>query len=135
MSKGKNITPNQRVMVKVLLEQNLVRCRLQKACDTGKCPSYQEKSKYYRKDRWNNSSAMRGQPSINCQGHPLRSENLSTMLTEYHANSTTFELEAVIKKVWAHISVQRCVNLVDYATTLCYSYQEFRVSYEVLVMY
>uniref|UniRef100_A0A1I7XGG2 DDE_3 domain-containing protein n=1 Tax=Heterorhabditis bacteriophora TaxID=37862 RepID=A0A1I7XGG2_HETBA len=44
-------------------------------------------------------------------------------------------LEAVIKKAWVQISVQRCAKPVDYVTTLCCSYQKFRVSYEVVVMY
>uniref|UniRef100_A0A1I7XPF0 DDE_3 domain-containing protein n=1 Tax=Heterorhabditis bacteriophora TaxID=37862 RepID=A0A1I7XPF0_HETBA len=29
------------------------------------------------------------------------------------------ELEVVIKKAWAHISVQRCANLVDSLPRLC----------------
>uniref|UniRef100_A0A1I7WG24 Ephrin RBD domain-containing protein n=1 Tax=Heterorhabditis bacteriophora TaxID=37862 RepID=A0A1I7WG24_HETBA len=68
---------------------NLSDSKVERVWDTGKCPSYSKKSEYHQKDRWNNSSAMRGQPSINCQGHPRRSESLSRMLTECHANSTT----------------------------------------------
>uniref|UniRef100_A0A1I7XG56 HTH_Tnp_Tc3_2 domain-containing protein n=1 Tax=Heterorhabditis bacteriophora TaxID=37862 RepID=A0A1I7XG56_HETBA len=48
---------------------NLSDSKVERVWDARKCPSYSKKSRDYRKDRWNNSSAMRGQPSINCQGH------------------------------------------------------------------
>uniref|UniRef100_A0A1I7XJH3 Secreted protein n=2 Tax=Heterorhabditis bacteriophora TaxID=37862 RepID=A0A1I7XJH3_HETBA len=48
-----------------------------------------QRSRDYRKDRPNNPSAKRGQPSINCQGHSQRNESLSRMLTECQINSST----------------------------------------------
>uniref|UniRef100_A0A1I7WFT9 Ig-like domain-containing protein n=1 Tax=Heterorhabditis bacteriophora TaxID=37862 RepID=A0A1I7WFT9_HETBA len=55
------------------------------------CPLFSKKSKYYRKDRPNNSSINRRQPSINCQGHSQRNESLSRILTVCRVNSTTFD--------------------------------------------
>uniref|UniRef100_A0A1I7WN00 GATA-type domain-containing protein n=1 Tax=Heterorhabditis bacteriophora TaxID=37862 RepID=A0A1I7WN00_HETBA len=65
-------------------------CSTGKAWVARKCLWCSKETKYYGKDRPNNPSGKRGQPSINCQEYLHRNESLSRMLTEYHVNLTTF---------------------------------------------
>uniref|UniRef100_A0A1I7WK88 HTH_Tnp_Tc3_2 domain-containing protein n=1 Tax=Heterorhabditis bacteriophora TaxID=37862 RepID=A0A1I7WK88_HETBA len=65
MSKGKNITPNQRAMIKVLLDQNFSQVQIAKKLKLSRC-AIQNAIKHINKF---GMLENRGQPSINCQGY------------------------------------------------------------------
>uniref|UniRef100_A0A1I7XUL6 DDE_3 domain-containing protein n=1 Tax=Heterorhabditis bacteriophora TaxID=37862 RepID=A0A1I7XUL6_HETBA len=179
MSREENIIPNQRAMIKVLLDQNLSQTKVVFS-DESKFNRFGSDGKKYVRRRpgeefmpkctiptiKHGGGSVMVWAAFNRNGSgPLhiaegimdstsyvrilednllpyaRSQRLESHRTPMERcrkggietkPSTIKTLEAVIKKAWAQIPVQ---PYRLYATTLCCSYQEFWVSYEVLIVY
>uniref|UniRef100_A0A1I7WJ05 HTH_38 domain-containing protein n=1 Tax=Heterorhabditis bacteriophora TaxID=37862 RepID=A0A1I7WJ05_HETBA len=92
MSKGKNITPNQRVMIKVLLEQNLNPVQIAKKLNLSRC-AIQNAIKHINKfEMLENASRAPKKRKAPCFFEELE----SPMARQKRSNIK--ELEAIVKK-------------------------------------
>uniref|UniRef100_A0A1I7WAE3 HTH_Tnp_Tc3_1 domain-containing protein n=1 Tax=Heterorhabditis bacteriophora TaxID=37862 RepID=A0A1I7WAE3_HETBA len=148
MSRGKNITSNQRVIIYVLLDQNLSQVQIAKKLEFSRC-SVQNATKHitpcffeelkgptdWTKDNllpYARSQRLGRDWIFQQENDPKHSSNATKPLNPMvhlwndvekevrrQKPSNIKELEAVIKTAWAHISVQRCANLVDSMPRRC----------------
>uniref|UniRef100_A0A1I7WRI4 HTH_Tnp_Tc3_2 domain-containing protein n=1 Tax=Heterorhabditis bacteriophora TaxID=37862 RepID=A0A1I7WRI4_HETBA len=143
MSRGKNITSNQRLIVKVQIAKKLEisRCAIQNAIkhinkfgileNAPRTP--RKRSTTERIDRIirrlsEGNRRLTARDIYNeMKAYPECSLSITSWVEIEYSNRITIQSIQVTPTL--------CQPYRLYATTLCCSYQEFRVSYEVLVMY
>uniref|UniRef100_A0A1I7WSA3 HTH_Tnp_Tc3_2 domain-containing protein n=1 Tax=Heterorhabditis bacteriophora TaxID=37862 RepID=A0A1I7WSA3_HETBA len=137
MSKGKNITPNQRVMIKALLEQNLSEVQIAKKLELSRC-SVQNATKHITKSgilenvprtRRNRNITKRIDGTIRRQcenNRQLIARDIYDEVKAYPECSLSVRKKPLVslknrkaRKAWTQISVQRCPNLVDSMPRRC----------------